>query len=252
MLDRIKVAEASIRSLHLDNIIPENEPAIVIADSNEVLARTGQNLLSRLRALQMLCNEVELALHPAESGLLQNVEKPLARGAGVGVQDKDGQTSLRLAAQSVSQQQIKYFLDSHAHARLKAQDRHGKKVHFMQRSLTPHVNTHEVTRAGKSGNMHLPSRPTPLRHNSQLQCNNEQHYFDGIRETCFSSIPALSTLDRLKLGIESIVRAPIDWWPLRQPDIPCPVGHVTVKWMVSTNFQKKKIPRLILLLQSAE
>lgn len=229
------MAEASIRSLHLDNIIPENEPAIVIADSNEVLARTGQSLLSRLHTLQMLCNEVELAIHPAESGLQQNVEKPLDRGAGVGVQDKDSEPS---PAQSVQQQHIKYFLDSHA--ALKAQDRYGKKLHSMPMSPTPNVNTHEVIRAGKPENMHLLSRPTPLRHSSQLQCNNEQHYFDGIRETCFSSIPALSTLDRLKLGMESIVRAPIDWWPLRQPDIPCPVGHVTVKWMVSTIFKKGK------------
>ncbi|KAJ6076836.1 purine and uridine phosphorylase [Penicillium canescens] len=52
-------------------------------------------------------NEVELALHPAESGLLQNLEMPLDRGAGIGVQDKGVQTSLHLAAQSFSQQSMK-------------------------------------------------------------------------------------------------------------------------------------------------
>ncbi|KAB8067781.1 hypothetical protein BDV29DRAFT_196174 [Aspergillus leporis] len=61
-LDHVKVAEASIRNLHFDNVTSEDGRAFVVADPNELLDRTGQTLLSRLRSVQMLCEEVTSAI----------------------------------------------------------------------------------------------------------------------------------------------------------------------------------------------
>lgn len=61
-LDRVATAEASIRGLHFDNVFSEDGHAFVLADRNELLDRTGQNLLTKLRSVQYLCDKVISAI----------------------------------------------------------------------------------------------------------------------------------------------------------------------------------------------
>ena len=61
-LDRVAAASASIRGLHFDNVFSEDGHAFVLADQNEVLDRTGQNLLTKLRGVQYLCDVVISAI----------------------------------------------------------------------------------------------------------------------------------------------------------------------------------------------
>ncbi|KAE8327017.1 hypothetical protein BDV39DRAFT_176107 [Aspergillus sergii] len=61
-LDRVATAEASIRGLHFDTVFSEDGHAFVLADRNELLDRTGQSLLTKIRSVQYLCEEVISAI----------------------------------------------------------------------------------------------------------------------------------------------------------------------------------------------
>lgn len=111
-------------------------------------------------------------------------------------------------------------------------DKHGQKVLLKERSSGLQMDTGEFTMTWKPEYVEFPSCRTFFIAHSQPHCINGQHYSDGIRAVCSSAMPQPSVFDRMKLGIGLIIRAPIGWWPLCQPGIPCPSGHVTVKWMV--------------------
>lgn len=59
-LDRATAAAVSIRGIHIDTI--DNGHALVVADPNELLDRTGQTLLAKLRSVQDLCETVILTI----------------------------------------------------------------------------------------------------------------------------------------------------------------------------------------------
>lgn len=56
-LDHVREAELIIRNLHIQNIFSENGHAFVTDDQNKILNRTGQNILSKLGTVQMLCKD---------------------------------------------------------------------------------------------------------------------------------------------------------------------------------------------------
>ncbi|KAJ5395037.1 uncharacterized protein N7487_009340 [Penicillium crustosum] len=55
---RVATAAIKIRGLHIDTISPDNGHALVVADPNELLDRTGQTLIAKLRSVQDLCETV--------------------------------------------------------------------------------------------------------------------------------------------------------------------------------------------------
>ncbi|KAL5359330.1 hypothetical protein BJX96DRAFT_183677 [Aspergillus floccosus] len=65
-LDLVATAETKIRLLHTRNVFSERGSAFTVADSNDVLARAGQTILSRIRNVQQLCEQVTLAISRGE------------------------------------------------------------------------------------------------------------------------------------------------------------------------------------------
>jgi hypothetical protein len=138
-------------------------------------------------------------------------------GADVDLQDKDDQTPLHYAAQSISQDALVMLLDHSASIHLR--DKQGQKVLLKEKRSRLQMDTGELTMTWKPEDVEFPSCRTFFIAHSQLPCINGQHYSDGIRAVCFSAMPPPSALDQVKLGIESFIRAPIGWWPLSQPRI---------------------------------
>jgi hypothetical protein len=63
-LDLTGASEANIRHLHTQIVSSDSGSAFTATDSNEVLARVGETVLSSLRTIQMLCEEVARAISP--------------------------------------------------------------------------------------------------------------------------------------------------------------------------------------------
>ena len=55
------MAEQTICSLYSD-VFSEDERAFVVADPNELLDRTGQTILSKVRRVRILCKKVTSAI----------------------------------------------------------------------------------------------------------------------------------------------------------------------------------------------
>ncbi|KAL4888094.1 hypothetical protein BDV59DRAFT_196726 [Aspergillus ambiguus] len=64
-LDLIRVAERKILLLQSNDISQEHGSALSVADSNEVLVRAGETVLSKLRMIEKMCEEVALAISPS-------------------------------------------------------------------------------------------------------------------------------------------------------------------------------------------
>ncbi|KAJ9485961.1 hypothetical protein VN97_g7381 [Penicillium thymicola] len=63
-LDCAGRAEASLLTLHVSNVFSDDGHALVVADPNELLDRTGQTLLAKLRSVQDRCETVISTIHP--------------------------------------------------------------------------------------------------------------------------------------------------------------------------------------------
>ncbi|KAB8257965.1 hypothetical protein BDV32DRAFT_76683 [Aspergillus pseudonomiae] len=66
-LDLVERAEASIRHLHIQNVFSTHGSAFLVVDRNEVLARAGQTVLSRLETIHMLSEEIIQAISPEQA-----------------------------------------------------------------------------------------------------------------------------------------------------------------------------------------
>ncbi|GLA56111.1 hypothetical protein AnigIFM63604_004535, partial [Aspergillus niger] len=58
----VERAEARIRHLHIQNVFSTHGSAFLVVDRNEVLARAGQTVLSRLETIHMLSEEIIQAI----------------------------------------------------------------------------------------------------------------------------------------------------------------------------------------------
>jgi hypothetical protein len=193
-----------------------------------------RQLLDRNTDISVQDKNGQTALHLAvQANSWLTVQLLLDRKADFGFQDKNGRTALHLAAQANSEETVKLLLDHGAN--INVVDKDGLTALFLGTSHTSRKEVKILLATWKSDDKSFPWMTSPNPH-SQLQCNNRQHYFDGIRVICFSSTPPPTLFDRIKLGMESIVGVPIYWWPFRQPYTLCPFKHVTVKWIVRRNI----------------
>lgn len=149
----------------------------------------------------------------AESGSLRALFEFINHGADVKLQGKDGRTPLYLAAQSGSEDNIKTLLNNGADAKTQSKD--GRTpLHFAAQSGSGYsirtlLNHGADVRIQEKDGQKLFSRGT----NSTLcfnflqpSCKSRQHFFDGIREICFSNIPPPLIIDQIKQAFRILPR----------------------------------------------